>query len=105
VINAGINIYRFKTQALFIASSIGALAGAFMTHVYMFVGMPVFALDYSILPIAAAVVGGPGTLPGDLGHDPGTAVRVLRGIGGCASCFRVFLVVFIVASRGHLPIC
>jgi len=28
-----------------------------MTHVYMFVGMPVFALDYSILPIAAAVVG------------------------------------------------
>ena len=35
-----------------------------MTHVYMFVGMPVFALDYSILPIAAAVVGGPGTLAG-----------------------------------------
>ena len=30
----------------------------------VFVGMPVFALDYSILPIAAAVVGGPGTLAG-----------------------------------------
>jgi len=37
-----------------------------MTHVYMFVGMPVFALDYSILPIAAAVVGGPGTLAAPL---------------------------------------
>ena len=59
VINAGINIYWFKAQALFIAASIGAFAGAFMTHVYMFVGMPVFALDYSILPIAAAVVGEP----------------------------------------------
>jgi branched-chain amino acid transport system permease protein len=58
VMNAGINIYWFKTQALFIASALGAFAGAFMTHVYMFVGMPVFAMDYSILPIAAAVVGG-----------------------------------------------
>ena len=64
VMNAGINIYWFKTQALFISSCIGAFSGAFMTHVYMFVGMPVFALDYSILPIAAAVVGGPGTLAG-----------------------------------------
>ena len=49
VTNAGINIYWFKTQALFISSTIGAFAGAFMTHVYMFVGMPVFALDYSCL--------------------------------------------------------
>ena len=64
VMNAGINIYWFKVQALFIASCIGAFTGAFMTHVYMFVGMPVFALDYSILPIAAAVVGGTGTLAG-----------------------------------------
>jgi branched-chain amino acid transport system permease protein len=64
VMNAGINVYWFKTQALFISSCIGAFSGAFMTHVYMFVGMPVFALDYSILPIAAAVVGGPGTLAG-----------------------------------------
>jgi branched-chain amino acid transport system permease protein len=44
VMNAGINIYWFKTQALFIASAIGAFAGAFVTHVYMFVGMPVYAL-------------------------------------------------------------
>ena len=66
VINAGINIYRFKAQALFMAGCVGAFAGAFMTHVYMFVGMPVFALDYSILPIAAATVGGVGTLAGPL---------------------------------------
>jgi branched-chain amino acid transport system permease protein len=100
VINAGINIYWFKAQALFIAASIGAFAGAFMTHVYMFVGMPVFALDYSILPIAAAVVGGPGTLAG---AAVGAFILVplselLRGIGGLRIVFYgVFLVVCIVA--------
>ncbi len=99
VTNAGINIYVFKSQALFMASSIGALAGAFMTHIYQFVGMPVFALDYSILPIAAAVVGGPGTLAG---ATLGAVIlvplsEVLRGIGGLRIVFYgVFLVVFIV---------
>lgn len=100
VINAGINIYWFKAQALFIAASIAAFAGAFMTHVYMFVGMPVFALDYSILPIAAAVVGGPGTLAG---AAVGAFILVplselLQGIGGLRIVFYgVFLVVCIVA--------
>jgi len=100
VINAGINIYWFKIQALFIGGAIGAFAGAFMTHVYMFVGMPVFALDYSILPIAAAVVGGPGTLAG---ATFGAFLLVplseaLRGFGGLRIVlYGVFLVVFIVA--------
>jgi len=100
VTNAGINIYWHKTQALFISSSIGAFAGAFMTHVYMFVGMPVFALDYSILPIAAVVVGGPGTLAG---ATLGACIlvplsEVLRGFGGLRIVFYgLFLVVFTVA--------
>jgi len=100
VINAGINIYWYKTQALFISSCIGAFAGAFMTHVYMFVGMPVFALDYSIMPIAAVVVGGPGTLAG---ATLGAFILVplselLRGIGGLRIVFYgLFLVVFIIA--------
>jgi branched-chain amino acid transport system permease protein len=100
VMNAGINIYWFKTQALFIASAIGAFAGAFMTHVYMFVGMPVFALDYSILPIAAAVVGGVGTLAGSM---LGAFIlvplsEILRGLGGLRIVFYgLFLVVFTVA--------
>ena len=64
VISDGVNIYWFRTQALFLAGSVGAFAGAFVTHVYQYVGMPAFALDYSILPIAAAVVGGVGTLAG-----------------------------------------
>ena len=100
VMNAGINIYWFKIQALFISSCIGAFTGAFLTHVYMFVGMPVFALDYSILPIAAAVVGGPGTLAG---ATLGAFILVplselLRGIGGLRIVFYgLFMVIFIVA--------
>jgi len=100
VMNAGINIYWYKIQALFISSCIGAFTGAFLTHIYMFVGMPVFALDYSILPIAAAVVGGPGTLAG---ATLGAFILVplselLRGIGGLRIVFYgLFLVIFIVA--------
>jgi len=100
VMNAGINIYWFKIQALFIASAIGAFTGAFVTHVYMFVGMPVFALDYSILPIASAVVGGVGTLAGSM---LGAFIlvplsEILRGLGGLRIVFYgLFLVIFTVA--------
>jgi branched-chain amino acid transport system permease protein len=100
VLSAGINIYWYKTQALLIASTVGAFAGAFLTHVYMFVGMPVFALDYSILPIAAAVVGGPGSLAGaTLGAFILVPLsEVLRGAGGLRIVFYgMFLVIFIVA--------
>ena len=64
VMSAAINIYWRKIQALFVAGAVGAFAGAFMTHHYQFVGMSVFALDYSILPVAAAALGGPGTFAG-----------------------------------------
>ena len=100
VMNAGINIYWFKIQALFIASSIGAFAGAFLTHVYLFVGMPVFALDYSILPIASAVVGGIGTMAGSM---LGAFIlvplsEILRGLGGLRIVlYGLFLVIFTVA--------
>ncbi|MGD2271169.1 MAG: branched-chain amino acid ABC transporter permease [Desulfobacterales bacterium] len=100
VMNAGINIYRFKIQALYIASCVGAFAGAFMTHIYLFVGMPVFALDYSILPIAAAVVGGIGTLAGStLGAFILVPLsEILRGLGGLRIVFYgLFLVIFTVA--------
>ncbi|MGD8521346.1 MAG: branched-chain amino acid ABC transporter permease [Desulfobacterales bacterium] len=100
VMNAGINIYWFKIQSLFIASSVGAFAGAYMTHIYLFVGMPVFALDYSILPIAAAVVGGIGTFAGSvLGAFILVPLsEILRGLGGLRIVFYgLFLVIFTVA--------
>ena len=107
VISAGINIYWYKAQALFLAGSVGAFAGAFMTHSYMFVGMPVFALDYSILPIASAVVGGVGTLAGPA---LGALILVplseaLRGVGTLRIVFYgLFLVIFTVAiPEGIFP--
>jgi len=64
VMSGAINIYKFKAQAVFIAGVAGAFPGAFMTHYYQFVGMPAFALDYSILPLTSAVLGGVGTFAG-----------------------------------------
>jgi branched-chain amino acid transport system permease protein len=64
VMSGGINIYWRKSQALFIAGAAGGFAGALMTHHYQFLGMSVFALDYSILPVAAVALGGQGTFAG-----------------------------------------
>lgn len=99
VMSAGINIYWMKAQALFISGCVGAFCGAYLTHVYMFVGMPDFALDYSILPLASAVVGGMGTFAGSL---MGAFILVplseaLRSVGGLRTViYAVSLVVFIV---------
>jgi branched-chain amino acid transport system permease protein len=64
VMAAGFNIQWRKAQAVFIAALPATFAGAFVTHRYQFVGMPAFAMDYSILPLTSAVVGGAGTFLG-----------------------------------------
>jgi len=61
---SGMSITYYKAVAVFIASTMGCLAGACLTHIYMFSGISLFALDFSILPIAATVIGGGGTLAG-----------------------------------------
>ena len=58
------SITYYKTIAVFIGSVMGCLAGAYLAHVYQWAGLSSFALDFSILPIAATVVGGAGTLVG-----------------------------------------
>lgn len=64
VMSGAINIYWFKAQAVFIAAVAGAFAGAFMTHYNQVVGMAAFAMDYSILPLTCAVLGGVGSFAG-----------------------------------------
>lgn len=64
VMAAGFNIAWYKAQAVFIAAIPGTFAGAFLTHHFQFVGIPAFATDYSILPLASVIVGGPGTFFG-----------------------------------------
>ncbi len=61
---SGLNTLWFKVQAIYIGSALCAFCGAFMTHYHMSVGMSAFALDLSIFPIAASVVGGMGTFAG-----------------------------------------
>lgn len=61
---SGINISQYKALGVFIASALGCLGGASLTHMYMWAGLSQFALDFSIIPIAATVVGGGGTLIG-----------------------------------------
>ena len=99
VMSAGLNIYWYKTQILFIGASVGAFAGAFGTHFDMFAGMPGFALDYSIMPVASAVVGGMGTFAGPM---VGAFILVplseaLRALGALRIVFYgLFLVIFVV---------
>lgn len=61
---SGISITLYKAKAVFIAAMIGCFAGAYLSHMYGWIGISLFAMDFSILPIAATVMGGPGTLIG-----------------------------------------
>ena len=107
VMSAGINIYWYKTQVVFLGASVGCFAGAFGTHMDMFAGMPGFALDYSFMPVTAAVVGGVGTFAGPL---LGAFILVplsemLRALGALRIVFYgLFLVVFVVGvPEGIFP--
>ncbi len=97
---SGISINRKKIEALFIASAIGAFCGAFMAHQLGSAGMSMFALDYSILPIAAAVVGGMGSFAGAMlgAFLLLPAYEILRGIGTLrVVVYGLILTVFVVA--------
>lgn len=99
VIAAGINIYWYKAQAVFIAALPATFAGALMTHQLQFVGMPAFAADYSILPLTGAIVGGVGTFAGaTLGALILIPISELfRGFGTWrVVVYSVILVVFVV---------
>lgn len=61
---SGMNISYYKAIAVLIGSALGCLGGACLVHIYMWCGISLFALDFSILPIAATVIGGSGTLVG-----------------------------------------
>jgi branched-chain amino acid transport system permease protein len=63
---SGINITFYKAAAVFISSAMGCLGGAYLVHIYMWSGISQLALDFSIIPIAATVIGGGGTLVGPL---------------------------------------
>ena len=61
---SGINVTVMKSLAVFIAALMGCFGGAYIAHLYMWAGLSLFALDFSIIPIASVVMGGGGTLIG-----------------------------------------
>jgi len=61
---SGISVTRMKAFAVFVASFMGCFAGAYISHMYSWAGTSLFALDFSIIPIASVVIGGGGTLLG-----------------------------------------
>jgi branched-chain amino acid transport system permease protein len=99
---SGIDIIRYKALAVFLAALPGAFAGAYSTHLIGFVGLDAWSLDYSVLPIAASVVGGLGTLAGPI---VGAFVLVplseqLRDQGSLrVAVYSILLVAFILVWR------
>lgn len=98
---SGISITLYKTRAIYIASAIGCFAGAYLCHLYGWVGLSYFALDYSILPIAATVLGGVGTLVGPL---LGAAIlvplsEILRAIGSLRIVAYALILILFIAFR------
>lgn len=89
---SGMNITYYKAVAVFIASAMGCLGGACLTHIYMWAGISQFALDFSILPIAATVIGGGGTLVG-----PVLGCLILVPISELLRAFGTLRIVFYAA--------
>ena len=97
--SAGIDINWCKIQALFIGALPATFAGAYLAHQFMFVGMSFFFLDFSIMPIAIVIVGGPGSLAGAvLGASILVPIsEIFRAFGPLRIvCYAILMVVFIV---------
>jgi len=103
---SGISIRSVKAVAVFITSLLGCFGGAYLAHIYMWSGLSQFALDFSIIPIAATVIGGGGTLVGPiLGAFTLVPIsEILREFGTLRIViYCVILVVFIVfKSEGFM---
>ena len=98
---SGMNITWYKAQAVFMASAIGCFAGAYLTHLYGWIGISLFGLDFSILPIAASVLGGGGTLIGPvLGAFILTPLsEILRDFGTLRIVFYALILVLFIVFR------
>ncbi|UCC66632.1 MAG: branched-chain amino acid ABC transporter permease, partial [Deltaproteobacteria bacterium] len=100
---SGISITFYKSVAVFITSALGCLGGAYLAHFYMWAGISQFALDFSIIPIAATVIGGGGTLVGPL---LGTFILVpiselLRAVGTLRIVFYALILTAFIVFRSE----
>jgi branched-chain amino acid transport system permease protein len=100
---SGIDITNYRARAVFVASAIGCFAGSYLSHLYSWAGMSSFALDFSILPIAATVVGGPGTLAGPVlgSFILSPLSEALRAFGTLRIVFYALVIVLFVVFRSE----
>jgi branched-chain amino acid transport system permease protein len=100
---SGLDVTNYRARAVFIASAIGCFAGAYLSHLYSWAGMSSFALDFSILPIAATVVGGPGTLAGPVlgSFILSPLSEVLREFGTLRIVFYALVIVLFIVFRSE----
>ncbi len=100
---SGLDVTNYRARAVFVASAIGCFAGAFISHLYSWAGLSSFALDFSVLPIAATVVGGPGTLAGPVigSFILSPLSEVLRSFGTLRIVFYALVIVFFVVFRSE----
>jgi branched-chain amino acid transport system permease protein len=100
---SGLDITNYRARAVFIASAIGCFAGAYLSHLYAWAGMSSFALDFSILPIAATVVGGPGTLAGPVlgSFILSPLSEALREFGTLRIVFYALVIVLFIVFRSE----
>lgn len=86
---SGISVTKYKIISVFYSSIIGCFAGAYLAHLYGWVGISLFAMDFTILPIACTVLGGMGTLVG-----PVLGAFILTPISEVLRAFGTFRIVF-----------
>ena len=63
---SGLSVTYYKAIAVFFAALMGCFGGAYLAHLYGWVGMSLFSMDFSVFPLVATVVGGPATIVGPL---------------------------------------
>ena len=100
---SGINIIKVKGVGVFIAAVMGCFGGAYLVHIYMWSGLSQFGLDFSIIPIAATVIGGGGTL---IGPVLGTFIlipmnEILRELGSLRVVFYCVILVLIIVLKSE----
>ncbi len=100
---SGISIRQVKAVAVFITSLLGCFGGAYLAHIYMWSGLSQFALDFSIIPIAATVIGGGGTLVGPI---VGAFILVpinelLRALGSFRIVIYCVILVFFIVFKSE----